>query len=178
MMARQASRFLWVGVLGAALVWWSFAQSPAAWALFIAWAVFIPVAILLTIPPLRRSLLIKPLLSLYRSIMPGMSDTEREALEAGTVWWEAELFGGQPDWHHLLGFPAPELSKEEQAFLDGPTEELCAMISDWDDGTSGGGESAEDEARARGWGLWADPDPINPYEWRKIPRYQHGNEER
>jgi acyl-CoA dehydrogenase len=64
--------------------------------------------------------------------MPGMSDTEREALEAGTIWWEAELFGGQPDWHHLLGFPAPELSKEEQAFLDGPTNELCAMISDWE----------------------------------------------
>ena len=60
----------------------------------------------------------RPLLALYRKIMPGMSDTEREALEAGTVWWEAELFSGRPDWHRLLGFPAPALTAEEQAFLD------------------------------------------------------------
>ena len=132
LMARQASRYLWVAVIGAALTGWSLMHAPATWALVTAWAVFIPVAILLTLTALRRSLLISPLLSLYRSIMPGMSDTEREALEAGTVWWEAELFGGQPDWHHLLGFPAPELSSEEQAFLDGPTGELCAMISDWE----------------------------------------------
>jgi acyl-CoA dehydrogenase len=132
MMARQAPRTLWIGVLGAALAWWSLAHAPASWALVSAWAVFIPVAVLLTVTTLRRSMLIRPLLSLYRSIMPGMSDTEREALEAGTVWWEAELFGGQPDWHRLLGFSAPELSKEEQAFLDGPTDELCAMISDWE----------------------------------------------
>jgi len=60
------------------------------------------------------------------------SDTERAALEAGTVWWEAELFTGKPDWHRMLGFPAPELSVEEQAFLDGPTTELCNMINDWE----------------------------------------------
>ena len=132
MMARQAPRTLWISVLGAALAWWSLANTPAAWALIAAWTIFIPVALLLTITPLRRSLLIRPLLSLYRSIMPGMSDTEREALEAGSVWWEAELFSGRPDWHRLLGFPAPALSAEEQAFLDGPTDELCAMISDWE----------------------------------------------
>ncbi|UCC57467.1 MAG: acyl-CoA dehydrogenase, partial [Gammaproteobacteria bacterium] len=132
MIARQASRYLWAGVLGAALVWWSLVYTPTSWALVFAWSVFLPVTVLLTVTPVRRSVLIKPLLALYQKIMPGMSDTEREALEAGTVWWEAELFGGQPDWHHLLGFPAPRLSAEEEAFLDGPTEELCAMISDWE----------------------------------------------
>ena len=57
---------------------------------------------------------------------------ERDALEAGTVWWEAELFSGRPDWHRLVGFPAPQLSTEEQAFLDGPTSELCRMVNDWE----------------------------------------------
>jgi acyl-CoA dehydrogenase len=64
--------------------------------------------------------------------MPAMSDTERAALEAGTVWWEAELFTGRPDWRRLRGFPAPRLTPEEQAFLDGPVEELCGMIDDWE----------------------------------------------
>ena len=132
LMARQASRYLWTGLLGAALIFWSVVHAPPAWALMLAWSVFIPVAMLLTVTPLRRQLLIKPVLALYAKIMPDMSDTEREALEAGTVWWEADLFRGQPDWHRLVGFPAPKLSDEEQAFLAGPAEELCAMISDWE----------------------------------------------
>ncbi|MEN8106824.1 MAG: acyl-CoA dehydrogenase [Pseudomonadota bacterium] len=132
MMARQAPRYLWVGVIGAALAWWSLAHAPATWALVTVWAVFIPVALLLTITPLRRQLIIKPLLDLYAKIMPGMSETERDALEAGTVWWEAELFSGQPDWHKLLSYPAATLSNEEQAFLDGPVETLCGMINDWE----------------------------------------------
>jgi acyl-CoA dehydrogenase len=61
-----------------------------------------------------------------------MSDTEREALEAGSVWWDGELFSGMPDWDRLVSFPAPKLSDEEQAFLDGPCEELCRMLDDWD----------------------------------------------
>ena len=61
-----------------------------------------------------------------------MSDTEREALEAGSVWWEAELFRGDPRWQKLLDIPAARLSAEEQAFLDGPVEELCRMLDDWD----------------------------------------------
>ena len=56
-----------------------------------------------------------------------MSDTEREALEAGTVWWDGELFTGKPDWTSCCSAnPAPTLSAEEQAFLDGPCEKLCA----------------------------------------------------
>jgi len=132
MLARKASRHLWGGAIGALLVYWNLVHTPPFWLAIAAWLVFVPVAAVLLLTPLRHALIMRPLLALYRRIMPGMSDTEREALEAGTVWWEAELFGGQPDWHRMLGYKAPALSKEEQAFLDGPTEQLCAMISDWD----------------------------------------------
>jgi len=60
-----------------------------------------------------------------------MSDTEREALESGTTWWDAELFSGRPKWRKLLAHPKPSLSAEEQAFLDGPVEELCQMLDQW-----------------------------------------------
>ena len=60
-----------------------------------------------------------------------MSDTEREALEAGDVWWDADLFTGNPDWSKLLGYPPATLTAEEQAFLNGPVDELCAMLDDW-----------------------------------------------
>jgi acyl-CoA dehydrogenase len=79
----------------------------------------------------RREKITKPLLDVYRKMLPSMSDTEREALEAGNVWWEGELFSGMPEWDRLMSYPAPMLSDEEQAFLDGPCEELCRMIDDW-----------------------------------------------
>jgi acyl-CoA dehydrogenase len=132
LMARRASRYMWTGTLAVMLVGWAFMHAPPAWAIVAAWAVFLPIAILLTVTAVRHKLVMEPLLALYRKIMPGMSDTEREALEAGTVWWEAEIFSGRPDWHHLLGFPAPSLSAEEQAYLDGPTETLCSMVNDWE----------------------------------------------
>ncbi len=88
--------------------------------------------VLLNLDGLRRRYLSTPLLDLYRNLLPSMSDTEREALEAGTVWWEGELFSGRPDWQRLMSTPAPELTEAEQAFLDGPTEELCGMLDEWD----------------------------------------------
>ena len=132
LMARQASRYLWTAIIGVLIAAWTLTYQPPAWAALLAWGLFVPVALLLTITPLRLILVSKPLLSLYRSIMPSMSDTERTALEAGTVWWEAELFSGQPDWHRLIRFPAPELSPDEQAFIDGPTDKLCSLIDDWE----------------------------------------------
>ncbi len=81
--------------------------------------------------PLRRKFISAPLLNWYRKVLPPMSDTEREALEAGTVWWDAELFSGRPKWGKLLDMPPPRLSAEEQAFMDGPVDELCAMLDDW-----------------------------------------------
>ena len=81
---------------------------------------------------LRREKITQPLLAIYRRMLPTMSDTEREALEAGNVWWDGELFSGMPDWDRLMSFPAPTLSDEEQAFMDGPCEQLCKMLDDWD----------------------------------------------
>ena len=82
--------------------------------------------------PLRRLLISNRLFSLYRKVMPKLSSTEREALEAGTVWWDAELFSGKPRWRRLLRQPAPSLSQREQEFIDGPVEELCLMLDDWE----------------------------------------------
>jgi acyl-CoA dehydrogenase len=81
---------------------------------------------------IRREKITKPLLKIYRTMLPSMSDTEREALEAGNVWWDGELFSGMPEWDRLMSYPAPRLSEEEQVFFDGPCEQLCAMLDDWD----------------------------------------------
>ncbi len=81
---------------------------------------------------LRREKVTKPMFEIYRKMLPTMSTTEREALEAGSVWWDGELFSGMPDWDRLMSCPAPKLSEEEQAFFDGPCEELCRMLDDWE----------------------------------------------
>src|SRR5690606_6228604 len=81
---------------------------------------------------LRRKHVSDRVLAAFRRILPDMSPTEKEAIDAGTVWWDAELFSGRPDWDRLLATPAPRLTDEEQAFLDGPVETLCAMCNDWE----------------------------------------------
>ncbi|WP_028534261.1 acyl-CoA dehydrogenase [Paludibacterium yongneupense] len=101
------------------------AVSPAAWGAFVA------VAALLNFPFLRRTFLTGPVFTVFKKITPTMSSTEQEAINAGTVWWDRDLFSGRPDWKRLLGFADPKLSAEEQAFIDGPTEVLCSMIDDW-----------------------------------------------
>src|SRR5262245_26151957 len=80
----------------------------------------------------RQRNLSKPILNWYRKVLPPISATERDAIAAGTVWWDADLFSGKPDWSKLRGFAKPELTAEEQAFLDGPVETLCAMLDDWE----------------------------------------------
>ncbi|HEY1725249.1 MAG TPA: acyl-CoA dehydrogenase [Steroidobacteraceae bacterium] len=87
---------------------------------------------LLNLRPLRIALISAPFMRSYRRLLPSMSDTERDALEAGTVWWEGELFTGNPDWRKLRAAAAPRLSAEEQAFLDGPCDTLCRMLDDFD----------------------------------------------
>jgi acyl-CoA dehydrogenase len=87
---------------------------------------------LLNIRPLRKALISRPFLRAYLRLLPAMSNTEREALEAGTVWWDGELFSGNPDWSRLRANPPARLSPEEQAFIDGPCEELCRMLDDFD----------------------------------------------
>ncbi|KJG15588.1 acyl-CoA dehydrogenase FadE [Photobacterium angustum] len=97
----------------------------------ISWLIFAAIAIPLNIPALRKKYLAAPALKAFQGVMPEMSRTEKEAIDAGTVWWEADLFGGNPDWKKLHDIPAPTLSAEEQAFLDGPVNELCRMVNDF-----------------------------------------------
>ena len=85
-----------------------------------------------TITPLRRLLISDRLYNVFRKALPRVSETEQEALDAGTVWWDAEIFSGRPRWRNLLKYPAPSLSEKELAFLDGPVEELCRMADDWE----------------------------------------------
>ena len=90
------------------------------------------IAVILALPPLRRALVSNRILAAFRKVMPPMSDTEAAAINAGTVWWDGDLFSGKPDWSKLLAFPKPALSAEEQAFLANEVEELCRIAPDWD----------------------------------------------
>jgi acyl-CoA dehydrogenase len=96
------------------------------------WAAFVGLSAVLQVPLIRRRLFSKPILNIFRRLMPPMSDTERDALLAGDVSWEGELFSGRPDWGKLAEKPMSQLSAQEQAFMDGPVEELCSMLSEWE----------------------------------------------
>lgn len=100
--------------------------------LTLTWILFLAIFIPLNFTSVRRKYFTKPIFTLYRKLMPSMSRTEREAIDAGTVSFEGDLFQGAPSWKKLLAMPAPRLTEEEQAFLDGPVETFCGMISDWD----------------------------------------------
>lgn len=106
---------------------------PVHWLLdLLLWALFLGIAVPVNLPDWRRQSISAPLLSWFRKVLPPLSDTEQEALDAGTVWWDGELFSGRPDWSKLHSFPIPHLTEEEQAFLDGPVEELCQMTNEWE----------------------------------------------
>ena len=95
-------------------------------------AAFIALTLALAIPVLRRKLISDGVLAAFRKLMPEMSPTERDALEAGTVWWDGELFSGRPNWQRLLDMPKPALTADEQRFLDNEVETLCGMTTDWE----------------------------------------------
>lgn len=86
----------------------------------------------LSLESFRSNTLTRPVFAMYKNILPHMSDTEKTALEAGTVWWDGELFAGKPDWHRLVSHPNPALAPEEQAFLDSQVDTLCSMIDEWE----------------------------------------------
>lgn len=98
---------------------------------YFTWGLFIVAALVLLPTPLRKNVISKPVLSIFRKVLPPMTSTEREALEAGDVWWDGELFQGNPNWQTLLSYPKPSLSEEEQAFVDNETEELCRIVNDF-----------------------------------------------
>ncbi|CDL83905.1 acyl-CoA dehydrogenase FadE [Xenorhabdus cabanillasii] len=94
----------------------------------------LPLAIILfplVFTPTRISLFSAPGLKAFRKVMPSMSSTEKEAIDAGTTWWEGDLFRGNPDWNKLHNYPKPQLTAEEQAFINGPVEEACRMANDF-----------------------------------------------
>jgi acyl-CoA dehydrogenase len=97
----------------------------AAWIVVALFAAF-------SIRPLRRAIATRPLFGVYKRILPQVSQTEQEALDAGSIWWDADLFSGRPDWKKLLAYAPARLSEEEKAFLDGPVDELCGMLDEWD----------------------------------------------
>jgi len=113
------------------LACWLFGAASAA-ATAIAAALTALLALPVLLPGIRKSLLTAPLLKFYTRILPPLTESERVALESGTVGFEGELFSGKPDWNVLLSQPRPELTTEEQAYLDGPCEQLCRMVDDWD----------------------------------------------
>jgi len=120
---------------GAGLAWlatlgWLAGWSPVTMAAELATVAVVGAVFLLR--PLRRALVTASVFKPFRRALPAMSQTEKEALEAGTVWWEGELFAGRPDWNRLLAFPRPVLTAEEQRFLDEDTTELCRLTRDWD----------------------------------------------
>src|SRR5579864_2400119 len=94
-------------------------------------SLLILLAILFSFPPWRRALLIKPLLAHLKRTIPPLSDTDSIALQAGDVWWEKELFCGHPDWQALHNMPLSQLTPNEQAFIEGPVEILCALLDDY-----------------------------------------------
>ena len=126
--AAGAPLWLWTAASG---LWLAALQLFAGAGLSLAWLAWAVLA-LANLVPLRRRVLVAPVLEAFKKALPSMSDTEREALEAGSVWWDGELFAGKPDWQRLFATPAPSLSAEEQAFLDGPVEELCRMLNAWE----------------------------------------------
>ena len=95
------------------------------------WLIFLAIALPINIDNIRKEYISAPLLKLFQRIMPEMSKTEKEALDAGTTWFEADLFRGNPDWQKLHNLPEPRLSANEQAFINGPVEHLCKIVDDW-----------------------------------------------
>jgi acyl-CoA dehydrogenase len=122
----------WV-IAGAVLLLLWLTSGVSAWLWFLAViVVWGAAAIVLGNAPLRRRIASPLLMKIVGGLLPRMGDTEREALEAGTVWWDAELFSGLPRWDKMLAFQPQLLSEKERAFLEGPVEQLCRMLDDWE----------------------------------------------
>jgi len=128
----QAPILVWSVASGVMLASWATAFAWSGTANGVVFCLFAVFAIILNITLLRRRFVSDHVLAIFRRILPDMSQTEKEAIDAGTVWWDADLFSGKPDWNKMLAIPAPKLSSEEQAFLDGPCEEVCGMTDDWE----------------------------------------------
>lgn len=129
---KRANLPVWTISYGAYLVLYSlFSAGPLLLTIFL-WASFVALAILLNIKPLRRRLLSRYILKEFHESVPALSSTEKEALAAGTVGWDGDLFSGIPNWAKMRAFPKPKLSEEELSFLNDKVSRLCAMTDNWD----------------------------------------------
>jgi len=120
----------WLGILALTDVALMFA-GMSGWIGFILLLLIAATFVFFAVDDIRLKWISAPVKAMIKKALPPMSDTEKAAIEAGTVWWDAQLFQGNPDWDVLLNTSAPKLTEEEQAFVDGPTETLCAMLDDW-----------------------------------------------
>ena len=129
---RRAPLFAWCA---AGFAWFAALGYAAGWHAGVVVLVLAAYAAVMTVflrVSLRRAFVTAPILKAFRKALPSMSQTEKDALEAGTVWWEGELFSGDPDWKRMLGYAWPKLTPEEQSFLDVETAELCRLTKDWE----------------------------------------------
>ncbi|MGB0220245.1 MAG: acyl-CoA dehydrogenase [Sinimarinibacterium flocculans] len=126
-----APLLVWTAAIGVLLLALKGLGLIGTTAFAIAGTVFVALALLLNLRPLRRAVLTAPIFGVFKKVLPEMSSTEREALEAGDTWWEAEMFRGRPDWNKLIDFKYTALTPEEQSFLDNECEELCKLCDDW-----------------------------------------------
>jgi acyl-CoA dehydrogenase len=128
----RTSLILWAVLIAVILTLWIAFDDTSRLAQLSLAAIAVALLVPLNVYPIRRWLVSNRVFDVFRHLMPRMSRTEREALEAGSIWWDGELFSGAPRWTRLLRTPAPRLLAREQAFLDGPAEELCQMLDDWE----------------------------------------------
>lgn len=122
---------LWTVLVGIALGLFHVFSGASVTVVTTLWCIYGVVAVPLNLRDLRRYIISDPIYRSLKGVMPTISQTEQEALDAGDVWWEGELFSGNPNFKMIRDLPKPELNEEEQAFVDGPTEELCKLIDDW-----------------------------------------------
>ena len=113
----------------AALTWATGTPLAVVTAVWVAVAIFAALSI---VKPVRAAIVTRPIFGVYKRILPQISQTEQEALDAGSIWWDADLFTGKPDWQKMFDYPEAKLSGDERTFLDGPVEELCGMLDEWD----------------------------------------------
>jgi len=122
---------IWTGAMAAGIVIFAATGSVPFWGLLSIALAFAAIAVPLNVKTWRQQLISGPFLTQFRRMLPDISETEQIALDAGTVGWEGELFAGKPDWNLLKKQPYLELTVEEQAFLDGPVQQLCDMLDNW-----------------------------------------------
>jgi acyl-CoA dehydrogenase len=121
----------WISIIGLTLLAESIFGHLGILAVFF-WGIYLLAVLFTCFPHLRQRYFTNKIMQVLQHRMPSISQTEREAIEAGNTWWEKDLLSGKPDWNKLLSYTKPELKPQEQGFLDNQVETLCAMLNDWE----------------------------------------------